>query len=273
MLPNRLRFKQLVLWNLRGNFAVAALDWINIPKYLQLRREWKDCECKEREICLIIGGGRSFTDELAEAIARSGWCFDIFGVNYYSNSTHSKVIIPSHYVLSDPNTMKLAGAAVLKKYIIEHNIQVFMPYGVKWGTEFKNTRFFNDQENVYSNNIDPRFPRGYTSNTAFKAIAIALRLGYEKIFLFGMDHDYPRELKVLEDCRLVSREHHHYDDSNSINDLSIEYDSVAHALHCYALNFWHLRKLRSDRIVNVTDTSLIDSFNRMSPRVFMKLIS
>jgi hypothetical protein len=116
--------------------------------------------------------------------------------------------------------------------------------------------------------VDPRYPRGYTSNTTFKAIALMLKVGYEKIYIMGLDYDYPRKMYLDESNHLFIREEHHY---GSVDiDHSNFYDSVGHALHWLSQDYWHLRKLSSPKVVNVTKTSLIDAFARVTPEKFME---
>lgn len=196
----------------------------------------------------------------------------MFAVNFYCLSERAKDLVPQGYILSDPKTLTWK-AKELEEYLTRHEIMVYVPYGAKWVPPNWKTTFFNDSENVYSKNIDPRKPRGYTSNTAFKAIAIALELGYEKVFITGLDHDYPRRLNVTEDLGLTLDDVHHYDKKREMPRIYPHFECMAHALHCYSLNLWHLRKLSSPRVVNVTTTSMVDVFERMRERDFVHYIT
>ena len=262
LIPNRLRLKHLVMWNLRGNLATGLFDRFRIAKRWRLKREWDRQERRSGLECIVIAGGPSFTDKLARALIHSKRKIDVLALNYYCLSKHADELVPRGYVLSDPNTMTWK-ASEIKDYLSKHEIIVYSPYGAIWTDGIQRRTFFNDSENVYSNNIDPRYPRGYTSNTAFKAIAIALELGYDKVYIAGLDHDYPRRINVAEDRRLTLDNVHHYDKTREQPEVYPHFECIAHALHCYALNFWHLRKLRSPRVVNITSTSMVDTFERM----------
>lgn len=270
-LPNRLKIKSLILWNLRGNLAEWAFDRFRVRKRWIINRAWKMVERKEDKECLIIAGGPGFTRELAEALADNRRGLEIMAVNYYHTSLYSGILVPNCYVLSDPKTFKEDGeiGRKLRLYLRSHDISVFTPYGAEWVEESLDTVVFNDSENIYSSNIDPRKPRGYTSNTAFKGIAIALALGYKKIYVAGLDHDYPRRISVTRDLKLTLDDTHHYDNTKKKPELYPYFECMAHALHCYALNFWHLRKLSSPKIVNVTNDSMIDVFERVSIEDFI----
>ena len=270
--PNRLELKQLVLWNIRGNLSVAIFDRLRVFKRLRLRREWEEMEQKKDRECIIVAGGPSFTDELAVALIDARDRFDVMGVNHYCMSKYSRHLIPDSIVLSDPHTLSWEGDS-LKQYLADHRIRVFAPYGSEWAESLDKRTLFNDSENIYSDNIDPRYPRGYTSNTSFKALAIALKLGYRRIYILGLDHDYPRRLSVDKDGRVMLLDKHHYPTPGGEGMVASHFECVAHALHCYALNFWHLDKLASAKVINVTDTSLVDSFRRQDIKDFIQDLS
>jgi len=275
MIPNRLNLKSLILWNAKGNLSVWALDRFRFRKRRAINRSWKGVDNKEGKECLIIAGGPSYTEELANELIRNRQGLEVIAINHYHLSRFKDDLVPNYYVLSDPDTfdLELEAGNKLKSYIDLHNITTFTPYGADWVDTSWETIVFNDSENVYSRNINPRGPRGYTSNTAFKAIAIALELGYEKIYIAGLDHDYPRRLGVTKDLRLTLDDAHHYGMTTEGPQVYPYFECMAHALHCYALNLWHLRKLRSPKVVNVTDCSMVDVFRRISHKDFIEYLA
>ena len=275
LIPNRLELKTLLLWNLRGNLAVWAFDRFNLRKRWAINRCWKRVKKRHKKECLIIAGGPSYTEEIAEALKRNRKGLEIIAINHYHLSRFKDDLVPSYYILSDPDTLSLdpeAGRQLIS-YIDSHKITTCTPYGASWVDKSWETMVFNDSENVYSRNIDPRKPRGYASNTAFKAIAIAFRLGYKKIYVVGLDHDYPRRLSVTKDLRLTLDDAHHYEMPQEEPAIYPYFECMAHALHCYALNLWHLRKLHSPKIVNVTDSSMVDVFERVSKKDFIEYLT
>ena len=146
-----------------------------------------------------------------------------------------------------------------------------MPYGLEWKKFLTPYLIFDDDENPFSNNIHPCFPRGYTSNTMFKAIAIALALKYKKIFLFGFDYDFPKNLFLTEknSIYLIYKS----SDGAIKKNYSQIFDSVGHALFWWSQDFINLKKLKSKKIINVTDVSMIDVFKRMNFLQFSNFIN
>ena len=55
-------------------------------------------------------------------------------------------------------------------------------------------------------------------------------------------------------------------------DCSNYFDSVAHAMHWWATDYWHFKKLNSPKVTNVTKTSMIDVFSRMTVEDFNNYI-
>ena len=162
LIPNRLRLKNLILWNLRGNLAVWAFDRFNLRKRWVLDRCWKNIKKRNQKECLVIAGGPSYTVELAEALKQNCKGLEIIALNYYHLSQYKDDLIPSYYILSDPDTLSLdpETGRRLRSYIHKHSITTCTPYGAKWVDESWETIVFNDSENVYSRNIDPRRSRG-----------------------------------------------------------------------------------------------------------------
>ena len=75
--------------------------------------------------------------------------------------------------------------------------------------------FFNDSENIFSPNVvNITKPRGYNSWTGRKALSISCYLGYDNIFICGMDYDMLRDIKVTKDNKLYWTVKHCHDDKD-----------------------------------------------------------
>lgn len=273
MLPNTIRLINYVRHIKNVHFSVLR-SLLNIKKRTSLNRFWANIERPNKLDVLIIAGGPSFTSYIRDQVIANRENIDVVAINYFCLSEASEKLVPDYYVLSDPQNFKTKDAALIEKnnalkiYLKKYRCKLCLPYGSSCDEYGNPSIFFDDQEYLFSNNIDPRFPRGYRSNTMFKAIALMLALGYEKIYLTGFDFDYPRKIFLDKDNKLMLRDEHHYGVVDS--DLCYEFDSVAHALHWWAQDYWHLKKLSSPRVVNVTDNSMVDAFQRMSPSDFFQ---
>ena len=247
---------------------------LNINRNIYLYKKWKNLDFPKQKNVIIIANGPSFNKELAEAILSKRKFFDIAVMNNYFLNNYSNKIIPNYYVLSDPEHVQTQSDKqtklneTLKKFILDNNIKLFAPNEKRWEQFQKSFIPFNDFQNLSSNNIDPRKPRGYTSNTGFKALALMLALNYEKIYVVGLDFDYPSYIMLDGSNQIYLKREHSYGDVK--DNLSHEFDSVGHALNWWSENYWHLRKLKSKKIINVTDKSMIDAFKRLSIDNFIK---
>jgi hypothetical protein len=275
MLPNRISIFKTVRWaiyiQLRG-----FLSLLNVKKRISLNSIWRNIAKPNKREVIIIGGGPSFTQEISNKIIECQELFNIVAINFYCLNDQSKKLIPDYYVLSDPAHLNTKHAATieknnqLKSYLKKNRCKLLAPYGADWDEYSHPFATFNDTENLFTNNINPRSPRGYTSNTMFKAIALMRAIGFEKIYVVGFDFDYPRKLFLDKNNTLFLKEEHHYNVVNS--DYSNVFDSVGHALHWWAQDYWHLKKLSTPRVINVTETSMIDAFQRMTPKDFIETI-
>lgn len=270
--PNRISILSSMQWlivcQLRTVFSL-----LNIRKRLVLCKIWRDFAKSENREVIVIAGGPSFTKELAEHILQNRDRFDVVALNFYCLADCAEWLVPDYYVLSDPASIFIdkktenSKSRTLVSYLNKYKPKLCVPYGRYWNKLNGIVLRFDDVENLFLKNINPIYPRGYTSNTTFKAIALMLKAGYEKIYLMGLDYDYPRKLFLDKNNRIFVREEHHYGVVDI--DHSEFYDSIGHALHWLSQDYWHVKKLKSPRVVNVSETSMIDAFSRVSPAEFI----
>lgn len=275
MFSNSLTLKGKIR-KLLSQCKTIVLNSLNINRNIYLNHIWKNLDFPKQKQVIIIANGPSFNKDLAEAIISKRKFFDIAVMNNYFLNDYSDKIVPNYYVLSDPEHVETRSVnqtklnETLKKFILDNNVKLLAPNEKRWEQFQKSFIPFNDFQNLSSSNIDPRKPRGYTSNTGFKAIALMLALKYKKIYIMGLDFDYPRKLMLDKNNKIYLKREHSYGDTNA--NLSHEFDSIGHALSWWSENYWHLRKLKSEKIVNVTNNSMVDSFSRMTPGNFINTI-
>lgn len=275
MLRNTLTFRGKIKEAL-SRCKTIFLYFVNIKKKIILYKIWANITAPNKNSVIIIANGPSFNKEIAASIISKRKYFHVFTMNSYCLDSISKKLIPDYYLLSDPANFETENESIkvdnnaLKKYIKNSAIKFISPYGAKWKFYKKPYLEFNDSQNLSSNNIDPRKPRGYRSNTGFKAIALALALGYNKVFMVGFDFDYPRKITINKSNKIFLKNKHSHSEQNI--DASEYFDSVAHAMHWWAQDYWHLKKLSSSKVVNITKNSMIDVFPRMNPKSFIRYI-
>jgi hypothetical protein len=246
------------------------------PNTRRLFKIWKGVKPSKKD-AVIIGGGPSFTDDLANSVLCNREMFDLFAINYYCENQHSDNMIPDYYVLSDPATFSSNDAhlqdknANLKKYLIRHaSINLVIPIQASESYYVNRARLkFDDRQSIGFNNIDPRYPRGYTSNTLFKALAVALKIGYKNIYIMGFDYNYPSKVYVDQNNEIFLLDQHHY--GVTTYSLSDRYVSVAHAMYSWSKDYYYLKHLKRDGVFNVTDSSLVDVFDRMGVKRFISI--
>lgn len=131
---------------------------------------------------------------------------------------------------------------------------------------------FSDSELIgWSRNINPLFPRGYHSQTAYKALALSLWLGYKTIYCIGFDNTYPREVFCDIDNRIMERSTHACTQPY-VRVLENCYENMGEYLNCIAENFHSLSVFPTDSIVNLDEYSLTDRFRKIKLKEFRKLL-
>jgi hypothetical protein len=155
---------------------------------------------------LIIAHGHSTSRLNVEGVARAvEQGLDVFAINNFYATELSSSISPTHLVLSDPFTGPSSHRAMAAKIWNELDqdpeVQLIAPHG--WYPELNirrtSTLYFNDCGlQGLTKNISPMRPKGYVSRTAFVALAVAIYMGYDRIFIIGFDNTMHRSFRVDE---------------------------------------------------------------------------
>ena len=245
----------------------SLFDSFNLRKATSIYSSLSSLRSYRRsDVCVVIAGGPSFCDQAAHAVSTLQSNFDVFTINrFYCNPVSSSINSTFHLV-SDPGLIleesNHEALYLLHEYINTSTTKLLVPYNNIFTNEFPECFYFNDIENLLSANIHPLYPRGYPSNSAFKALAISTFLSYKRIYIFGLDYDMPHSLSVSSTNELIFSLKHHF--KSEIVSYSHLYDSFAHALHSWSLDFHHLRKFSKYCIFNVSTKSLVDTFPKLT---------
>lgn len=169
---------------------------------------------------LVLGNGPSVSKLDSERIngdVLSG-NLDVFAVNYFPGTEFANSITNDFYlVLSDPEHLpnhKNPRTQDLWDYLSKNQkVRLILP--TSWARYpgiskvLNSINYFDDSSwQSFSSNISPLFPRGYTSLTAYKALAFAGFLGYKKIYISGIDNTMYKTVRVNHENRLLQDSNH-----------------------------------------------------------------
>lgn len=239
------------------------------PLYRNACKNW--APLRAHDTAVIIANGPSFNDSCCEIVAQYQHGIDVFAMCYFACSQFANKISPRFYILSDPEVLQ-----PLTKKIDQRNREVFkylddnrstivlVPSHERWNC-FRSPCFkFNDSQSLILAQTHPSLPRGYTSNTAFKAIAIAKNMGYRRVLILGLDYSYPRMISLQQDRTIALQDIHFY--GSESYPIPHWFDSVAHALLFWSLDYQFSRRLAGPGISNISETTLLDAFPLVHPR-------
>jgi hypothetical protein len=225
---------------------------------------------------LMIGNGPSqgyITGPILSRFLASGG--EAFAVNYWQENATLSQVAPSYLVISDPFTLKKPAQGdpispknlALHDYLMEHDhTKIVCPVARcdEIASQFGDERvvgFIDAELRWSSKSISPLKPRGYLSMTLYKALAMAIHLGYSKIFIIGMDNTYPRDIYCDENNRILRRETHAGAD-DWLLDVGGCYGGMGDLLVTISHLFYDLKKFRpaTSEILNLDPYSLTDAF-------------
>ena len=232
---------------------------------------------------LILGAGPSANKLNVNTTGQ--FIDDIFVINGFNALELSKTLKPSFYGLSDPaHFANLKGERLLERnqlieYVTNLGARLVLPHTMFNSEIFRNSNplYFDDRElHLFNRNISPLRPRSYCSNTIYKMLALACFMGYEKIYIIGIDNTNFYNYRGRIDNRLSDIGGNTADkstDSKSslIEDFEFEFTSgISGRMQSYAHLFGDLRFFPKDRIINLDEFSLIDAFHKVSNHPLVK---
>lgn len=232
---------------------------------------------------LVLGNGPSLgllSEKQLLSFQHGGGEF--FAVNFWP-STHLGAVVPDYLVISDGATLadplssygeKLSDEVkqkneLLNAFLRENiRIKIFCPLArvrelsEKFGDR-RITGFVDQGMRSVTSNTDPRFPRGYVSMTLFKTLAISTYMGYEEVFILGMDNTYPRDT-FCDYANRIFRLERHAGGEDTIFDQSAVYPSM----DVWAQDMFDLfsdlhRCFKKYQVLNLDPYSLTDAFRKI----------
>jgi hypothetical protein len=272
-------FQHFLLW-----LYVFYIDSIRRPFFKRKIRFKKLVDLKDsgkNGICFILANGPSINKLDPKKLANFSMDnqADIICMNYFINSDFLRELggvdywvlsDPRHFDLNDPQTVESHSNA--RKFVHKG---VFLPemYEKKIPDDI-NKIVFNDLQgsSVFSRNINPLFPRSYLTLTAYKAIALAIYLGYDKIYIAGLDNTHILDIGCDAENRIYRKKNHFYklkDENDSDNrDYKMGLGrnelprnrNMAQEIMAYSRLFGDLYRFAHHKIYNLDINSLTDAF-------------
>jgi uncharacterized Rossmann fold enzyme len=203
--------------------------------------------------------------------------YDIIACNGFIQSDFGKHIKPNYMVFSDPLDFKTVPNTHPRKFrellgkkdkqdAINEQIPIFAPINFLNYEKYDNCYFFNDCEDIFSNNISNILaPRGYGSWTGNKALSIATYLGYSEIYICGLDYDIFKKINVNSKNEIFTKNEHFYDSKDRdsyVFERSKSGYNVAKFLYQAHINLIIFDKFKKHPIINLSKEGLIDSFQK-----------
>ena len=234
---------------------------------------------KKGKTALILGNGPSLNKLDSEQVNFDNP--DVWVVNNFYRTSMASDLRVSHYVFSDPLHIQEPAPEFVEwinsRISRKLNIVFVLPH---WSKSSSLNEFFPDQVTYYfddrslsswTSNTSPLKPRGYISLTLYKALAFAIYLGYERIYILGMDNTEFLSLTSNAENRIINMGQHAYARSSTDQiDLTSEFqDGFASAFLAYAHAFGDLLKFKGP-IVNLDKKSLTTAFPKISNHPWVK---
>lgn len=234
---------------------------------------------KKNMKALVLGNGptvRSLNFGYIKELKQNN-LLEVFTVNYGLLDQDLRDLKPNYLVLSDgnsaPDSTNIRSVELWEIIAQESKIRIISP--VNWHKRFAQLvecesgtclHFVDSSLEGISNSTSPLQARGYSSMTAWKALAFAIHMGYEHIFCAGIDGSNFKSIDVNSENRLIQRSRHLTENYMNPMDISDHYPhGMSDYLADYASQFYSLRIcFTSKRIINLARESELDVFPKIS---------
>ena len=231
---------------------------------------------------LVVGSGPSAnTLNLREVKKRQqAGRLRVVATNYFLQSPHAKTISPDYLVWADdvfhPHTDH-SGPDPWEALASHQNTRLLVPWTWKkaiteQGLTSRTLYFDNDSAEGWSKNISPLRPRGYQGSTGVKALALALHLRPDTVFVIGIDLSNFKNFEVDGSNRVLRHPTHLKGTDSGIQEMGqYTVNGIADALYSTANQFLALRTHFSGRqVINLDASSLVDAFPKVAKHPLLK---
>lgn len=251
-------------------------------------------EYKDRN-CLILGNGPSLEKSIAEnkdALNK----MNLLSVNYFAETSLFKILKPSLYVVNAPemwldnvDKVYFAKGEKLFKTIAEEtqwHMDFFIPYIAKKSTRWK--KIISHNQNIRINYFNSTPIEGFKwfryfsynrylgmprpHNVLIPSLMLCLGLKFKKIYLFGADHCWMKDIWVTENNEVLLDQKHFYDKDTSKAKSMQHLGKGSRKMHEVLQKFVHAFRgyfeindysiTNGQEIINCTKGSYIDAFKR-----------
>jgi hypothetical protein len=237
-------------------------------------------DSKVGKVALVLGNGKSLDTLNVREVPN--FVDDIFVVNDFFKTEISMKIKPNFYCLSDPASFTDAEFDAMNplssfsSYLSDLSITLLLPHNINFLGSQKTLKF-NDLESPFylSKSINPTKPRGYTSVTLYKALAIACHLNYDKIFILGLDNTEFQGYSSNYVNHVLAKPNYAGFRLEFRQDLESRYmdvlvSGIAGRMTSYGRLFSDLRKFPVNKIENLDEYSLTDAFPKVRNHPLIK---
>jgi hypothetical protein len=268
---------RLFLYKIRVGIEFIYLSLIQLHhlKNLKLLRSLSQTKASREALLIANGPSAAMLDKDVIKDLQVKESLDIIGMNFCTDFCKKNGLLPDYIVLSDPyfiNEPSDERVVQLLNWISENEtVVLFLP--MHWKPLFHNNfmgknqiLYFNDLSlRGWTRNVNPLKPRGYTSLTAYKSLAILSFLGYKKINIIGIDNSFYLKLTVDQQNTLWQESVHSSNNYHEKSNFSKDFPRGA-ADYFYSIStcFLDLQQFKSLPIVNLDLNSITDVFKKES---------
>lgn len=262
---------------LKTTLSGYLIHSVEMLKYRKLLKNLKNLEgTKKGKIALLVANGPSCNKVNWQAVSQSQSRkeLEILGLNDSILLSENSLVGLDYLLKSDP--LDKSELFMNYKSLISRNpnnsetklitpLNWHAPNSIICCKLSKCLHFFDSGRNHLRSGTSPVHMRTYPPMGSFKLLAVARFLGYDKIFVIGLDNTFFKNVNIDEEFRIVQGSIHYKSNYQNSHVMSHHFpNGIADYFHFVSQNFLTLRKyFNSDLYINLDRDSLNDTFKKI----------
>ena len=257
-----------------SGYLIYTVEILKHRRYLQGMRNLEGT--KRGKFALVVANGPSCNKINWRAIAESQAHgeIEIFGLNDSILLNHDSLAGLDYLLKSDPldkSSLQESYDQIIAKNAANLNVKLITPSNWHSPISFGSCKrqeclhFVDVGRNHFKSTTNPLHLRTYPPMGSLKILAIARFLGYEKIFIIGLDNTFFQNVRLDKNFNVVQGPIHYRSDYQDSHDMSHHFpNGIGDYFHFISQNFLALKNyFDDDTYINLDLDSLNDTFRKV----------
>jgi len=271
---NPIEFLLAMIKTLLSGYLIYSVEMMKYGKYLKGLKSLEGT--KSGKVALVVANGPSCNKIDWSSVSESqvNGNLEIFGLNDSFLLSENSLARVDYLLKSDPqdkSELLSSWDDIISRKPSNSDTKLITPLNWHSPESLSSCRsnsclhLVDVGRNHFRATTNPLRLRTYPPMGSFKLLAIARHLGYEKVFVIGLDNTFFQNVTVDKDSRIIQGSIHYKLNYQESHSMSHHFpNGIADYFHFVSQNFLALRNYFNDELyINLDRDSLNDTFKKI----------